>query len=159
MSTQTENKLSDDVDISEFLSLEEQKECCEFMLDEILDAENMLNNRMASVQTINDVVQSQERLMNSLGEFLGYHYGRMSSSKIMISTVLVNLNRFLEGSLDETDHGARGMYLNLWYNLGIAKLTEFEECLADLESMEMDIIKTATGNGEDYIVLSETTLH
>ena len=126
------------------------------MLEEILNAEDMFNNRMTSVQTINDVIQSDEKLVNSLSEFLGYHYGRMSASKIMISRVLINLNRFVEGSLDEIDHGARGMYLNLWYNLGISEISEFDECLTDLENMEMDIIKTVTSAGEDIMILRET---
>lgn len=142
---------NDDVDISELLSLEDQKECCEKMLDCILDAEDNLNNRLISVQTINDAIQSDDRLINSLSEFLGYHYGRMSSSKGMVNTALINLNRFMEGGLDEIDHGARGMFLNVWYNLGVSGLLDLEECLDDLEKMEADIMENASETGTEII--------
>lgn len=148
---------NDEVDISQLLSIDDQKDCCEQMLDYILDVEDDLNNRLTSIQTINDAVQSNDQLINSLGEFLGYHYGRMSSSKNMVNTSLVNLNRFMEGGLDEIDHGARGMYLNVWYNLGLAGLNDMEECLSGLEKMEMDIIETAKESGDGFI--SREVLH
>ena len=153
-----ENMLSDEeIDISQLLSLDDQKECCEQMLDYILDIEDDLNTRLTSIQTINNAVQSNEQLIKSLGEFLGYHYGKMNASKNMVNTSLVNLNRFMEGGLDEIDHGARGMYLNVWYNLGVTGLTEMEECLNGLERMEMDIIETAKETGDGFI--SREMLH
>ena len=152
-----ETLISDEVDVSKLISLEEQKECCEKMLDQILDIEYNLNYRLMSIQTINDAVQSDDHLINSLGEFLGYQYGKMNSSKNMVNTALINLNRFMEGGLDEIDHGARGMFLNVWYNLGVAGLVDLEEILSDLEKMEMDIIETASEKGNG--IITRETIH
>lgn len=118
----------EDIDISELESLDDQKECCERMLDGIIYEEGRLKNRMASIQTINDAIQSDDKLVNSLGEYLGYHYGRMSASKNIIDNALINLGNFLEGNMDEIDHGARGMYLSLWYNIGVSGIDDVEEC-------------------------------
>lgn len=150
-----EISLSNGFDISELISLEDQKLCCEKMLDEILDAEDILNTRLTGIQTINDAIQSDQQLINSLSEFLGYHYGRMSTSRGMVNVALVNLNRFMEGGLDNIDHGARGMYLNVWYNLGVSGLVDIEECLVDLEQMEAEIVEVASKNGN----IRPETLH
>jgi hypothetical protein len=150
-----EEHIDAEVDVSELPSLEEQKDCCEKMLSCILDAENVLKNRISSIQTINNAVQSDETLIKSLSEFLGYHYGRMSSSRGMIEAVLVNLNTFMDGKLDEVDHGARGMFLTVWYNLGVSGLEDLDICLEDLEKMEMDIIGAASSTG----ITHQETLH
>ena len=147
---------TEDIDISELTSIDEQKECCKKMLDGIIYEEDRLSKRMMSVQTINHAIQSDEKLVNSLGEYLGYHYGRMSASKNIIDNALINLGCFLEGDMDEVDHGARGMYLSLWYNIGISGIDEVEECLHDLEKMENDIVETAFKNGDNSIFDKET---
>ena len=148
----------EDIDISELESLDDQKECCEKMLDGIIYEEGRLKHRMTSIQTINDAIQSDEKLVNSLSEYLGYHYGRMSASKNIINNALVNLGSFLEGNMDEIDHGARGMYLSLWYNIGVSGIDEVEECLLDLEKMESDIVETAFNTG-DGSIFDKETLH
>lgn len=153
-----DNEVQEEIDISELESLDDQKRCCEKMLDGILFEEDRLSNRMISIQTINDAVQSNEKLVYSLGEYLGYHYGRMSASKTIINNALVNLGSFLEGDMDEIDHGARGMYLSLWYNIGVSGIDDIEECLLDLEKMESDIVETAFNTG-DGSIFDKETLH
>ncbi len=146
----TEENSVEEVDMSQLTSLTEQKEYCGRMMDGILYEENKLKNRLLTIQTINSAVQSDDKLIYSLSEFLGYHYGKMDASKGLFANVLNNLNDFLEGRLDEVDHGARGMYLNLWYNIGMSSLEEISECLTDLEHMEEEIIEIAMKDGKEF---------
>jgi len=145
--------IEDDVDVSQLETLEEQKLYCGKMLDGILYEENKLNNRLITVGSVNNTVQADDRIASSFGEYLGYNYGRMDASKGVFSSVLINLGNFIEGSLDTVDHGARGMYINLWYNLGLSSLNDFAECLIELEKIETDVIELAMKEGKDLLTL------
>lgn len=152
-----EQQLDTDVDISQLATLDEQKEVCERMIDGISHEESRLDNRMFSIQTINNAVQSDDKMVNNLSEYLGYHFGRMEASKGLCNNARINLKNFLEGNLDDIDHGARGMYISLWYNIGISSIDEIDECLKDLEKLEGDIVEVALKEGK--IPSSHDTLH
>lgn len=150
-------QLDTDVDISQLATLDEQKEVCERMIDGISYEESRLDNRMFSIQTINNAVQSDEKMVTNLSEYLGYHFGRMEASKGLCDNARINLKKFLEGNLDDIDHGARGMYISLWYNIGISSIDEIDECLRDLEKLEGDIVEVALKEGKDLSI--QETLH
>ena len=147
-----ENNEETDVDISSLSTLDEQKECCERMIDGIGYEEKRIDNRMLTIQTINTAIQSDEKMITNLSEYLGYHFGRMEASKGLCDNARLNLNNFLEGKLDDIDHGARGMYISVWYNIGISSIDEIDECLRDLEKLEGDIVEVALKEGKDLTI-------
>lgn len=148
-----------EIDIGELKTLGEQQDCCIQMLDELLRREKILRNRISCIQTVNNMLQSEDILMKELGEFVGYHYGRLHTSLSSASTALMNLNGFADGELDDMDHGARSIYLGLWYNIGAAGLNAIEDCVYELEKIEMDLIEMAPKTDDGHYTIKGETIH
>ena len=149
----------EEIDLSELETVEEQIECCERMMDEIIFLESNIKNRISCIQTINNVLLSDIELASSMGEFVSYHYGRMNILMNNINNVISNLGYFIEGNFNEMDNGARGMYINIWYNIGLVTLDNIDHCIDCLEKIEMDIIGSIHGDENEAVIINGETIH
>jgi len=146
---------SEIIDISTLKTLEEQKECCNTMLEHIKIEEIRISNGIKCVQTINDVMHNDNELAISLGEFIGYHFGRMNTSKNMFDNAISNLNDFVAGNYDDLEHGSRGMFISVWHTVGVHSLYDIDDCLSELEDMEVELMQMSSVS-EKSAMLHET---
>jgi hypothetical protein len=153
--------LDEEIDISELTTLEEQKTCCEKMVHSIVSEERHLKQRLITLQTVNDVVSADDKLKLHVDEYLGYNYGSISVSMSVVDNALQNLTSFSDGRYDLLDHGARGMFLNMWFNFAISHLESVSGCVVDLEKIEGDIVKELMADlgGDDNLIIKGVTFH
>ncbi len=149
-----------DVDLSEVTDLEAQKSYCGKMLKMLELEESIIRKRFIGAQTLADFVDADLKIKAEVGEFIGYNYGTINQCMVLIDSAVLNLKKFNEGDFDEIDDGARGMFISLWYNLGITHLGEVDHMMGELEGLEQDLIeKLANTTDEDTLAIRRGTLH
>ena len=151
--------VDDSVDISELPDLESQKECCEKMLDTLSDEEKRLQSCFINSQTICDLIDTNEKMKSDMGEYVGYHYGSISVSMDTITVALMNLNKFAAGDFDDIDHGARGMYISIWFNMAISSIMSIDLSAKSLEELENEMIKKTINEFGESLILTKETIH
>jgi hypothetical protein len=84
--------------------------------------------------------------MASMGEYVGYHYGSLNASMDFVESALTHLDKFDEGNYDELDHGARGMFINMWFNIAIVHMETADTNIDSLEKMESAMAGQSVGS-------------
>lgn len=152
--------LNEDVDMSTVTDLEQQKTYCKKML-KVLELEGQrLRKRFTGTQTINGFVDSSAKLRSEVSEYIGYNYGSINQCMVLVDSAVVNLQQFDEGSFDDVENNARGMFLSLWYNLGLSHISMMNEIMADLEKFEKDLwSRLVEESDENEVIVSRGVLH
>ena len=152
--------LTEDIDMSTVTDLEQQKTYCKKML-KVLELEGeRLKKRFTGTQTINGFIDSSEKLRSEVSEYIGYNYGSINQCMVLVDSAMVNLQRFDEGSFDDVENNARGMFLSLWYNLGLSHITMMNEIMTDLEKLEKDLlVRLVEESDGDDIIVTRGVLH
>ncbi len=147
------------VDISELSDLAAQKECCEKMIDTLFSEERRLQTCFINSQTIHDIIDSSEKIRSDMGEYVGYHYGSINVSMDTVTVALFNLRKFAAGDLDNIDHGARGMYISIWFNMAISSIMTIDLSANNLEELESEIIKKTIDEHGENLILTRGMIH
>ncbi|KKN48496.1 hypothetical protein LCGC14_0652490 [marine sediment metagenome] len=147
------------VDISELPDLAAQKECCEKMIDTLFIEEKRLKSCFISSQTIYDLIDENEKLRSDMGEYVGYHYGSINISMDTVTAALVSLKKFSAGDLDNIDHGARGMYISIWFNMAVSSIISIDLSATNLEELESEMIKKSIEEHGENLILTKGTVH
>lgn len=142
------NNQTESIDISQLSDIKDQKECCDEMIKVLFDEQDRLQSRFLGVQTIYDILESDSEIKKSMSEYIGYQYGIINEAMKMFEISFHNLQRVLSGSYDKLDFGARGMYITLWYNIGLESIRTIDESCEELSQTEADMIKRIM-NDED----------
>lgn len=147
------------VDISELPDLAAQKKCCKKMIDTLFSEERRLQSCFINSQTIHDFIDVNEKLRSDMGEYVGYHYGSINVSMDTVTSALFNLRKFAAGDLDNIDHGARGMYISIWFNMAISSIMSIDLSANNLEELEFEIIKKTFDENGENLILTKGTVH
>ena len=155
----TELEVTEDLDFNEISDLEEQKAYCGKMILLLGYEEKRLKKEFLGIQTLNDVVDSDDKIRADLSEYVGYHYGSIAECMTIVGTALANLERFREGKFDEINSGARGMFLSLWYNLALVKVGVIKQSLSSLELLETEVIDQLVADNQGLISIDRGYIH
>lgn len=147
------------VDVSELPDLAAQKECCEKMIDTLFGEERRLQSCFINSQTIYDIINTSEKIRSDMGEYVGYHYGSINVSMNTVTAALFNLRKFAAGDLDNIDHGARGMYISIWFNMAVSSIISIDLSANNLEELESEIIKKTINEHGENLILTRGALH
>ena len=147
------------VDVSELPDLAAQKECCEKMIDTLFGEERRLQSCFINSQTIYDIINTSEKIRSDMGEYVGYHYGSINVSMNTVTVALFNLRKFAAGDLDNIDHGARGMYISIWFNMAVSSIISIDLSANNLEELESEIIKKTINEHGENLILTRGALH
>ncbi len=149
-----------DVDLSTVTELKDQKSYCKKML-KVLELEGrILRKRFIGTQTLADFVDADVNIKAEVSEFVGYNYGTINQCMILVDSAVMNLQKFHEGDFDEIDDGARGMFISLWYNIGVTHLDSVDHVMGELEGLEEDLLrKLVDSTDEEQIQIRRGTLH
>lgn len=147
------------VDISELPDLEAQKVCCKKMIDTLFSEEKRLKSCFICSQTIYDLIEENEKLRSDMGEYIGYHYGSINVEMDTVTVALVNLKKFSAGDLDNIDHGARGMYISIWFNMAVSSIISIDLSANNLEELESEMIKKTIAEHGENLILTKGTVH
>lgn len=151
--------IDETVDISELSNLAAQKECCEKMIDTLFSEERRLQTCFINSQTIYDIIGTSEKIRSDMGEYVGYHYGSINVSMDTVTVALFNLRKFAAGDLDDIDHGARGMYISIWFNMAISSIMTIDLSANNLEELESEIIRKTVDEHGENLILTRGMIH
>ncbi len=157
----TEEFTMDDVDLSEVTELDDQKNYCKKMVKILKLEESMMRKRFVGAQTLADFVEADLNIKAEVGEFVGFNYGTINQCMTLVDNAVLNLQNFNNGDFDDVDDGARGMFISLWYNLGLTHLDSVHRSMNELEGIEKEILeKLSTGVNEDgTLEINKRILH
>lgn len=149
-----------DVDISKIIDLSEQKVLCSNMLSIVQGHELKLKNRFIGAQTVTDFIEANRQIKEDMGEFIGFHFGCISSAMMLVDSALMNLKRFKEGDFDSIDSSARGMFVSMWYNIALVNIELLDTSMQQIENLEADLVHQQMElTGSNEIILKRGTIH
>lgn len=140
--------MDDDIDLSTVTELDDQKNYCEKMVKVLKLEESMMRKRFVGAQTLADFVDADLKIKAEVGEFVGYNYGTISQCMSMVDNAVSNLQNFNNGDFDEVDDSARGMFISLWYNLGLSHLDSVHQSMSELEGIEKEILEKLSAGAD-----------
>ena len=133
----------DDLDISDCETLDDQKLVSLELLDSLIDCDQHMKLRITNIETLNDFVRADTEIASNVGEFVGYHYGRIEEANRNTKQSIGNLDLFSGGEFDSLSHEARGMAITMWYQMGSSSFECIDSALDDLESLERNLIRNS----------------
>ena len=87
-------------------------------------------------------------MKSSMSEYIGYQYGIINESMRMLDLSFHNLTNVLNGGLDSLDHGARGMYITIWYNMALESIRTIDDGCEELTMIESEMVERVMGEDE-----------
>ncbi len=129
------------------------------MIDTLFKEERRLQSCFINSQTIYDFIDTSEKLRSDMGEYIGYHYGSINVSMNTVTAAMVNLKKFAAGDFDDIDHGARGMYISIWFNMAVSSIDLIDMSAKSLEELESEMIKKTIDEHGENLILTKETLH
>lgn len=149
-----------DIDLSKVMELDDQKTYCQKMFKVLELEESILKKRFLGAQTLIDFMDANIKVKAEVSEFVGYNYGNINQCMVLVDSAVLNLKKFHEGGLDDIEDSARGMFISLWYNIGITHLDSVKHMMNELEGLEQDLLENiANSTDEDILEIKKATLH
>ena len=155
----TSENMEKTVCITELEDLEEQKEICSQLIQLILDEEKKLQTDFTGIQTLYDILEKDPDMKLHLSEFIGYNYGTINSSLTIVENSIANLKNFMNGSWNEFDAKARGMYISIWYNMALDNISIISDSNDELAKIEADVVSKILSDNTEEAQIFKGQMH